>query len=477
MTREVLSMMRSSPLHSLFIAAGVALVAPAAWAGPEEDVKGLLEKGSAAYDELDFDAARTSLEKALVIAARNQGKVSGPLLAKVHLRLGVIYIAIDKDKAKAEKAFSSALKADPKADVDPSLSTPEIDSVFASAKKAAGLETAPPVVTPPTPVAPVLLTHKPPREASTGTPLRIRIEVPEGVKASKVTAYYRTSGQTRFTALPLEELAASTYQTNIPGNKIKGSSLEYYVAAENDDAKVVGLSGSSDAPHLVQITATEVDPGGATPATGKGGKGGKGNKVDPGDGNGGGGEEPTDKGDGKRSFSFVLTAGTAAGLVTGFTDLSGDKINGAGLSFPEVILSPELAFYASPSVTVGAIGRVQLTGNQGSLEGASTAPSAGGALRVRYFYGEPKSFRPFFAGEGGFALLTQRFVLTQTNGDKAADSDHEQGPFLGLGWGFESDLSSAVALAVNTTLRGYYDLTDSLPAAQLEISLGFRFGN
>ena len=66
-------------------------------------------------------------------------------MAKVQLRLGVIYVAVDQDKAKGVKAFLEALKADPKARVDIALASPEIDAAFAEALKAAGLAEPVPV--------------------------------------------------------------------------------------------------------------------------------------------------------------------------------------------------------------------------------------------------------------------------------------------------------------------------------------------
>src|SRR5262245_41675346 len=133
----------------------------AALASPEEDVKALFDKGVAAYDDLDFDGARTNLEKALVTIARNQGKVSPPLVAKVQVRLGVLYVSVDKDKAKGLKSFINALKADPSASVDPALLNPDISAVFGDAKEAVGGSGQAPA-----PQGPLLLSHKPPREAS-----------------------------------------------------------------------------------------------------------------------------------------------------------------------------------------------------------------------------------------------------------------------------------------------------------------------
>jgi hypothetical protein len=442
-----------------------ALAAPSpAAAAPEDDIKGLYEKGVEAYDnDLDFDAARASLEKALVIIARNPGKVPGTLVAKVQIRLGVLYIAVDKDRAKGLKAFINALKADPTAKVDASLSNPDISEVYKDAKETVGTPG-----TPIAPSAPVLLGHRPPREASSGTPLRIRVEVPEGLKASKVVARYRSGGQLKFSELPLDNLSANTYQSNLGSEKIRGGTLEYYVSAEDDGGKIVGLSGSADAPHLVKITSTEVDPEGATRET----------DPDPPKDEG---PKPNEPAVMRHSFSFLIRGGGGAGTVTGVTDQGATL--GAGVSVPEIIVSPEVAIYLSPRTTIGAVGRVQLTSTQATdaqgnaIGDKPKTPTAAGALRLRYFNGKDQGFRPYFSAEAGFGQVAQGFKAFNGQQSLGTQTDVDKGPLLGVGWGFENDLSGLFALNIDTTVRGYFDLADGLPVAQIDLTLGIRLGN
>lgn len=441
-------------LSALFFFCVSAFLAGPALAAPEEEVKALYEKGVAAYEDIDFDAARTNFEKALVIVARNPGKISSPLVAKVHIRAGVLYIAVDKDRAKGLKAFIAALKADPGAEVDPTLSNPEIDTVFQDAKEAVGVPS-----TPAGPQGPLLLSHKPPREATSNTPLRIYVELPKGMKAKKVIAHYRLSGQSKFTSLPLEEMEENVYESNIPGPKVKGKYLEYYISAEAAGGNILGLSGAADAPHLVQITSTEVDPEGATPASGK-------DPIDTG--------TPKQDTTSSHSFSFLLRVGGATGTVTGDTD-SGRTLSGAGVSLPELTIEPEVAVYVNPKMTLGVSGRLQVT--RGDRENGGQGAAAGGALRMRYFYGNSTGFRSYFAGEGGFGRIVQRFTALANGVAIGNDTDTDVGPSLGLGWGFENDISDSLAVTFDGTARGYFDLVDGLPVAQINLSLGIRLGN
>jgi hypothetical protein len=437
-----------------------------AFAAPEDEVKTLYEKGVDAYDnDLDFDAARTAFEKALVIVARNPDKVSGPTIAKIKFRVGVLYIAVDKDKAKGLKTFIEALKADPTSKVDPTLSNPDIELVYKDAKEAIG----DPIVVKPTFQGPILLAHKPPREATTGTPFRIRVELPEGMQAAKVYAKYRPPGQTKFVELPLESLAANAYQANIPSEKLKKGSLEYFISAEDEGGKTLGLSGSSDAPHLVQITATEVE--GATPI-----KNGKGNKntsdpeTDPEITDG----PTTDEKPKKRIFSLIVSGGMIAGTVAGKTDKSKTPIS-SGFSLPDAVVVPELAFYVSPRLTIGAIGMIQVTNTSGALD-KPEPPKLAGGLRLRYFHGKLTGFRPFFGGDAGFGEFVQSFPVENND-----DSTHNKGPFIGLGWGFENDFTDSVALMVNLAARGYLasnEISDSKNALvmQTNLAIGLRIG-
>jgi hypothetical protein len=444
---------RAIPALTIFIS-GTAIAAP------EDEVKSLYEKGVEAYDvDLDFDAARTAFEKALVVIARNSAKVSGPTVAQVKIRAGVLYIAVDKDKAKGLKTFIEAIKADPAVKVDAALlSNPDVDKIYKDAVSAVGT----PAVVKPTFQGPILLTHKPPREATTGTPFRIRVELPQGLEATKVYAKYRAPGQTKFTELVLEPLAANAYQSNIPSDKLKRGNLEYFISAEDESGKTLGLSGSSDAPHLVQITGElGEDPGpGPDPDP----------DPDP---------DPNPTKAPKRIFSVIVSGGTIAGTVKGVTDDSRTPIAG-GFSLPEAAVMPEIAFYATPRLTVGAIGIIQLTNTAGAID-AEAKPQLAGGLRVRYFHGKLEGFRPFISGDGGFGQFVQNFPTGFNGEELGKDSTHNIGPFLGLGWGLEYDFTSSAALMFCLAARGYLadnpvSETTDIPILQAGGALGLRFG-
>lgn len=90
--------------------------------------------------------------------------------------------------------------------------------------------------------------------APPGKPLDVTAFVPED-SGWTVTLYYRGSGDAKFVGKPMKwrykELVA-----RIPGAKMEGSSIQYYVEAKDAQGNVVTRAGKSTSPNLVNIDAT-----------------------------------------------------------------------------------------------------------------------------------------------------------------------------------------------------------------------------
>jgi tetratricopeptide (TPR) repeat protein len=93
--------------------------------------------------------------------------------------------------------------------------------------------------------------------APPGKPLDVTAFVPED-SGFTVTLYYRGSGDAKFVAKQMKprykELVA-----RIPGAKIGGTSIQYYIEAKDQAGNVVAKSGKSTSPNLINVEA------GATP--------------------------------------------------------------------------------------------------------------------------------------------------------------------------------------------------------------------
>ena len=96
--------------------------------------------------------------------------------------------------------------------------------------------------------------HQVVEDAPPGKPLDVSAFVPED-SGWVVTLYYRGAGDSAFTAKPMKwhykQLIA-----RIPGAKVTGSSIQYYVEARDAAGKKVARAGESTSPNLVNLDAT-----------------------------------------------------------------------------------------------------------------------------------------------------------------------------------------------------------------------------
>jgi hypothetical protein len=95
--------------------------------------------------------------------------------------------------------------------------------------------------------------HQMVESAPPGKPLDVTAFVPED-SGWTVTLYYRGSGDAKFIAKVMKwrykELVG-----RIPGDKIAGSSIQYYVDAKDSTGTVIARSGKSTSPNLVNVDA------------------------------------------------------------------------------------------------------------------------------------------------------------------------------------------------------------------------------
>jgi hypothetical protein len=122
-----------------------------AQAQADAQVADLNSQGIEAYQGLDMEVARAKLEEALGVAQQNG--LGGPVVAQVYMNLGVVQIAGFNDRDQGLAAFVSALCMQPDVQLDPLLSTPDVQQAFAQAQQdaaagACGPGTAPPATAP-----------------------------------------------------------------------------------------------------------------------------------------------------------------------------------------------------------------------------------------------------------------------------------------------------------------------------------------
>lgn len=96
--------------------------------------------------------------------------------------------------------------------------------------------------------------HQVVEDAPPNKPLDISAFVPED-SGWTVTLYYRGAGDAEFVSKPMQwhykQLIA-----RIPGTKVTGSSIQYYVEVRDHDGATIAKSGKSTSPNLVNIDAS-----------------------------------------------------------------------------------------------------------------------------------------------------------------------------------------------------------------------------
>lgn len=88
------------------------------------------------YLGTDFEAAEKKLKQAIALC---QGDAcSSNVKAQMHRDLGVVYIAGMKKTAEGKEQFAQAVAADPNVQLDPDLTTPEVEKAFNEVKGGGG---------------------------------------------------------------------------------------------------------------------------------------------------------------------------------------------------------------------------------------------------------------------------------------------------------------------------------------------------
>jgi len=104
-----------------------------AWSADSAEIEALNKQALEAFDSLNFDQAKTLLEKA-ISDAESAGLGNDPELARAHLNLGMLLIAGFQNRDDALEHFKSALTIQPNIAPPAGLFNPEVQAAFDEAK-------------------------------------------------------------------------------------------------------------------------------------------------------------------------------------------------------------------------------------------------------------------------------------------------------------------------------------------------------
>jgi hypothetical protein len=210
------------------------------------------------YNNLDIDAAKAGLEKAVKNAEKNG--IRGPALARTYSNLAVVLIGGNGDQKGATTMFSKALAEDPNVEPDPIVATPEVMQAFNAAKKSAPKqsieedEPAPPPRKKSSAPAEGNLDHTPVAEQLTQTAVPVFVAKSD-LDIDKIKIAYRSTGMQKPRSASMTE-TDDGYTFLIPCTDVFEPEVEYFIVAVDSDGNEVGRFGAADAPVSVPIVSS-----------------------------------------------------------------------------------------------------------------------------------------------------------------------------------------------------------------------------
>jgi hypothetical protein len=445
---------------------------------PAARVTQLNREALAAIDKREFEKARELLKKALELCG-TAGLDRHPVAARTHVHMGVVIIEGFKNRELGEKQFTQALAIEPTIAMTPALATPEISDAFDEAKEQSKNVAAPSAASssgdeagPPSSAAhdsPARsrpsssaggFTYHTVSEVKQGNAIRVTVNVDEALKFRKVVLAYRPQGTSEFLGREMDPIGPGAYSAEIPDHATTGSSVAYYIEAQDDDGQPVANRGTESRPLVIQL-AGEARPSERTHAsevTKRSENDDSTTVREEGEGEDENGEN------GARWFASVLV-GSGVGYATGNGETNANlPVSGSFASTSLGHISPEVGYWVAPELLISAQGRIQVvTGPTEVVDGTGRVyPPADVALalfvKASLFFGS-ESFRPFISGGLGGGQI--RHVVTfgayhdcgATRTQTCVDSV-VAGPALAeVGGGFLYKLTSTFGLEASSNLQ------------------------
>jgi len=92
-----------------------------------------------------------------------------------------------------------------------------------------------------------------PDEVPAGEDLYVHCVPQPGVGAKLLAFYYRSGGSAIYNAVMLERSRKGWYVATIPGGRVSGKLLHYYVEARDAKEKIAATNGKANSPNVVTI--------------------------------------------------------------------------------------------------------------------------------------------------------------------------------------------------------------------------------
>jgi hypothetical protein len=382
----------------------------------------------AAIDKREFEKAREILRKALDLC-ETSGLAQHAVAARTHVHMGVVIIEGFKNRELGEKQFGAALAIEPGIAMTPALATPEINEAFDEAKEAAQNGNAPggaaasgepalagsrPVETPARSNSPSAggggFTYHTVSEVKQGNAIKVTVNVDENLKFHKIVLAYRPQGTSEFLGRAMDPVGPGAYSAEIPDHATTGSSVAYYIEAEDDDGQPVANRGTEERPLVIPLGG---EPRPERPHAAVADR-----RTTTGDGDD---DSTTVREEGEaEETSHPWFVGVLLGSGVGYTSGTGETnanlpVAGAFAATSLGHVAPEVGYWVRPDLLLSAQGRVQVVSGPTELvdpSGRVYQPAAWAFalfLKASLFFGSG-DLRPFISGGLGGGQI--RHVVT-----------------------------------------------------------------
>jgi hypothetical protein len=479
---------------ALFLILGLAArPAVADSAKTKKDIQQKIKEAMENYDLLEYEEARKILNQALTLAKKAKME-SDPVVAQVHLALGIVYYAGLQDSDSAKLSFISACEVDKKVQIDPAYKTPDMAKALVEACSDAGGGGDTGDTGDTGDVGDIDVgggggdvdcgaisgvDHAIVDTAASGSDLKMTANLGSDVTAAKVAILYRAQGATEFQEVKMAKKGECTFVGSIPKDALRGELVHYYIAAYNGAGKVLAGKGSAGSPNIIEVeggTAGFIPDDDENPlgADGKPKGGGGGNTSDVHVGASGGPSKPS-------KVYFNVAVGSGIGFVTGKTEQDNNKVQ---CCFAPALLSvlPELGFFVAPTTSIGAGFRIGFPIGA-NIEGHSTAAPAA-LIRVRHSLGATQEGLAVTGSIGG-GILRNTITLTEATPGMVTDNV-ALGPLLvGVGAAYTKGLGGPIKFVAEASALAGIPVIDHLGSnpevpmnfgVQFDVNLGLMFG-
>ena len=226
---------------------GAATLVPAtarAQAAEEQYLRREIQSARTHYEMLELQEAEKVLEAAISSARSSDEAVSGAMLARAWVMLGIVRFGARRNADETESAFVKALRADPDATLPEVYVTPRLRSIWESASERAKTGRSPEVE------------HVPIEQARAGESLKIEAAWKGDRRAGSAVVRMRRVGEKDWTEFQMAPTERDVWTLSIPGRFIGGERIEYVVEFLGTEGAAIGRSASLKSPHEVPVIGT-----------------------------------------------------------------------------------------------------------------------------------------------------------------------------------------------------------------------------